>query len=229
MDVPRQPHPCKLQDRPPACSTCGSDAWWDGWREVTFRQLDTSGRVDVRPGQRLHRATCSTCDAPSWTVYPPGRYPGRHFNLDVVTSAVATAACARDSDNRPTPFTTVARRYACSGQSVSRWTHWLVNLTDLNALARECARLDPDAMPVAPPQATDDVRGQAARALAVFDRLATVLDQRDVLPRNGQPSVVRLLDDQRLRHGVRFPLRGLSPPLSTRTAQTVRHGPEVPT
>jgi hypothetical protein len=35
---------------------------------------------------------------------------------------------------------------------------------------------------------------------------------------------VRILDDQRLRHGVRFPVRNLSPPLSSGAAQTAPHG-----
>jgi hypothetical protein len=45
-----------------------------------------------------------------------------------------------------------------------------------------------------------------------------------VLPRGIGPSLVRILDDQRLRHGSHFPPRNPSPPLSTGAMQTVPHG-----
>ncbi len=204
---------------------CDADAWWNGWREVTRKQLGPSGRVETQPGQRLHRARCSQqgC-APGWTVYPPGRYPYRRFDLDVVVSAVASYAFGRDTEDRPQPLASIGRHYACSARSVSRWTHWIVGLTDVESLARDCMRIDPEGMPAAARGEASGMRGRAGRALAVFDRFADLLDQRHVLPRSDQPSLVRILDDQRVRHGVRFPLRNLSPPLSTRATQTAPHG-----
>lgn len=225
ISVPRSGLPRKYPDRPAPCRTCGTAAWWNGWREVTRRRLEPSGRVEIQPGQRLHRAKCSRedCPAPSWTVYPPGRYPDRRFDIDVVAQAVAEGAFERDEEGRPTPFATIARRYSCSGRSASRWTCWVAGLTDIESLARECMRIDPDGLPAAVrPEATDS-RAQAGWALAVFDRFAALLERQGALSRGPQPSLVRVLDDQRVRHGAHFP-RGLSPPLSIGAAKTASYG-----
>lgn len=226
MSVPRPQFPRKQPARPPVCPVCGSQAWWNGWREVTGRHLGPSGRVLTQPGQRLHRARCSKqdCSAPSWTVYPPDRYPYRRFGLGVVVSAVATSAFGRDGEGRSVTWTAIGRGHSCSGRSVSRWAHWIGGLTDIDALARQCIRIDPEGMPAAARPDAIDSRARAGWALAVFDRFADLLERRGVLPRTDQPSLVRILDDQRLRHGVRFPLRGASPPLSTGAAETAPHG-----
>lgn len=226
MGISRHTQRHKYEDRPPACSRCGSPAWWNGWREVTRRRLGSCGRVEIQPGLRLHRATCSNpdCSAPSWTVYPLGRYPDRRFDLDVVAKAVATGAYGRDDEDRPMTWAAIAKRYACSGRSVSRWTVWVAGLTDVEALARTCTRIDPDGMPAALRPEAKDRRARAGQALAVFDRFAALLENRNVLARRSEPSIVRILDDQRLRHGVHFPVRDPSPPLSTGTADTAPHG-----
>jgi hypothetical protein len=225
MSVSRPGHPRKQIDRPPPCGVCGAEAWWNGWRDVT-RRRGAGGHVEIQPGQRLHRAKCSRrdCPAPSWTVYPPARYPDRRFDLDVVVSAVARSAFERDARGRSTPFSWIGRTHACSGRSVSRWTDWIAGLTDIEALARECIRIDPEGMPAAPRPDAGDVRALAGQALLVFDRFAALLEKHGVLPRGSEPSLVRILDDQRLRHGVRFPVRNLSPPLSSRAPQTAPHG-----
>lgn len=193
---------------------------------MSRRHLGRSRRVEIQPAQRLHRAKCSKrdCSAPSWTVYPAGRYPDRRFELDVVAHAVAESAFERDAEGRAKAFASIARRYACSGRSVSRWTGWIAGLTDIEALARECIRIDPDGMPAAVRPDSVDKRARAGWALAVFDRFADLLEQRNVLPPGPQPSLMRILDDQRLRHGARFPLRNHSPPLSAGAAETARHG-----
>ena len=226
MSVSRSGSARKYADRPPACGVCGAEGWWNGWREVTRRCLGVSGRVETQPARRLHRARCSSrnCSASSWTVYPAGRYPYRRFELDVVVDAVCESAFDRDDENRATAFAAIGRRHMCSGRSVSRWTDWIAGLTDIEALARECIRIDPDGMPVAVRADSIDTRARAGWALGVFDRFAALLDKRSVLPPGLQPSLVRILDDQRLRHGVRLPLRDLSPPLSTGAAKTAPHG-----
>lgn len=137
---------------------------------------------------------------------------------------MAWSAFGRDDEGRPIAFALAGRRYGCAGRSVSRWTDWVAQLADIEALARECIRIDPDGMPAAPRPDTIDRRARAGRALAVFDRFAELLDRRNVLPPGPQPSLVRILDDQRLRHGVRFPIRNLSPPLSKGAAETAPHG-----
>jgi len=193
---------------------------------VTRRLLDTSGRVEIQPAQRLHRAKCSKrdCAAPGWTVYPPGRYPDRRFDLDVVAQAVAQSAFERDDEDRATAFAAIGRRYLCSGRSVSRWTGWVAGLIDIEALSRECIRIDPGGMPAAVRPDGVDERARAGRALAVVDRFADLLEQRNVLAPGPEPSLLRILDDQRVRHGVRFPLRNHSPPLSEGAAKTAPHG-----
>ena len=137
---------------------------------------------------------------------------------------MAQSAFDRDDEGRATAFASIGRRYLCSGRSVSRWTDWIAGLTDIEALASECIRIDPDGMPAAVRPGSIDSRARAGWALAVFDRFAELLDRRSVLPPGPQPSLVRILDDQRLRHGVRFPLRNLSPPLSAGAAETAPHG-----
>lgn len=226
MSVPRSGRSRKQVDRPPPCGLCGADAWWNGWREVTRRCLGASGHVVVQPGQRLHRAKCSKrgCPAPSWTIYSAARYPDRRFDLDVVVNVVATSAFERDDEGRPTAFSSIGRSHGCSGRSVSRWTDWIAGLTDIEALARECIRIDPEGMPAAPRAVAGGSRARAGWALAVFDRFAALLETHDVLPHGEGPSLVRILDDQRLRHGVRFPLRDLSPPLSTGATETAQRG-----
>ncbi len=164
------------------------------------------------------------CVAPGWTVYPAGRYPDRQFDLDVVVHAVAVGAFERDESGRATAFAAIGRRYMCSGRSVSRWTGWIAGLTDVDSLARECIRIDPDGMPAAVRPEASDRRARAGWAVAVFDRFANLLEQRNVLPPGPLPSLVRILDDQRVRLGVRFPLRNLSPPLSDGAAETAPHG-----
>lgn len=226
MSVPRPECARKHLDRPPTCPGCGADAWWNGWREVTRTRLGPSGRVETQPAQRLHRAICSMqgCSAAGWTVYPPGRYPCRRFDLDVVANAVASNAFARDTEDRPLALASIGGHYACSGRTIARWTHWVVELTDVESLARDCIRIDPEGMPAAARVGGIGIRGRAGYALAVFDRFADLLEKQAILPRNGQPSLVRILDDQRVRHGVRFPLRNSSPPLSLGAADTAPYG-----
>jgi len=226
MSLPRSRPPRKHEQRPPPCGICGAGAWWNGWREVMRRRLGTSGRVEIQPGERLHRAKCSRrgCPAPGWTVYPACRYPDRRFELDVVAHAVAESAFDRDEQGRATAFAAIGRRYSCSGRSVSRWTGWVAQLTDIEALARECIRIDPEGMPAAVRPAATDSRARAGWALAVFERFADLLEKRNVLPCGRDPSLVRILDDQRLRHGAQLPLRALSPPLSIGAAETAPHG-----
>jgi hypothetical protein len=142
---------------------------------VTGRHLGGGGHVDTQPGLRLHRAVCSKkvskkedCRAASWTVYPAGRYPHRRFHLDVVAQAVATAAYGQDADERPLTWDFVGRRYACTGRTVSRWTSWIAGLTDVEALARTCIRLDPEGLPAAARPQTGDLRARAGHALAAW-------------------------------------------------------------
>jgi hypothetical protein len=142
----------------------------------------------------------------------------------VAAEAVAAGVHGRDDEDRALSWDAIGRRYACSGRSVSRWTHWVAAITDIEALARTCARVDPEGMPAATRAEGVDIRARAGFALAVVDRFAALLEGRGVLPRGNAPSLVRVLDDQRLRHGVRFPLRHLSPPLSAAMPETLAHG-----
>jgi hypothetical protein len=56
---------------------------------------------------------------------------------------VGASAFGRNVEDRPLSFESIGRAYGCSGRSVSRWTRWISGLTDVEALARECMRVDP--------------------------------------------------------------------------------------
>jgi hypothetical protein len=137
---------------------------------------------------------------------------------------VAEHALAQDSEGRPQPLATTARQHACSGRSVSRWARWVVALTAAVSLSGICMRIDPEGMPAVVHGDLDGPRDRAGHALAALDRFAELLEAQGVLPHSDQPGLVRVLDDQRVRHAVTFPLHAQSPPMSAGAADTARHG-----
>src|SRR3990170_427998 len=75
-------------ERPPPCRRCRAASWWNGWRVVLLVAAGwVAGGVE-RQEQALARAKCSACRR-GFTCYPPGVYPRRQYQLDVVAGAVA--------------------------------------------------------------------------------------------------------------------------------------------
>jgi len=201
---------CKKAVRPDPCRVCGALSWWNGGRVVA------EGIQDIAQGARRvidvlrRRARCSDrrCAAGSWTIYPPGVYPHRSYQLCVVASAVAEV-CVAGGRRRA-----VAARHDCSRRSVSRWVRWTARLASPMDLGRLCARLDPEGLP--PPTSSATAAGEVSRAgsvLRLLDHLGDVLLRRGVaLPGRG-PGLVRVLTAQLARFGDVAWLTRSSPPL----------------
>src|SRR5262249_35001373 len=82
-------------------------------------------------------AKCSECDT-RFTCYPPGIYPRRQYQLDVVAGAVAAVVAGNTS------VAEAARGIGASCTSIRRWRHWIADLADPADLTRTAARVDPD-------------------------------------------------------------------------------------
>jgi hypothetical protein len=117
------------------------------------------------------RAKCAACRV-SFTVYEPGHYPHRQFQLDVVAHAVADVAMGAE------PVTKAAARSTASTTSVRRWTRWVAELTPAALLFALAQRLDPQA-PVGQGVSTGpsiaSPRRLAATVLAALEQLGAAL------------------------------------------------------
>jgi hypothetical protein len=93
---------------------------------------------------------------------------------------------------------------------VARWRAWIENLVDPKQLARVCARLHPDGVPVPIPAG-----GGAAVNLALFEHWALIVALRGLrLPGEAaDPGWMRILADQLDRFGSVWRLTRFSPPL----------------
>jgi len=154
-------------ERPPPCQLCGSPSWWNGWRlvfPVLHRLVD--GALE-RAEQWLARMKCSSCRHGS-TLYSPGMYPRRQYQLDVVAEVVATMAFG---DRGPTE---AAREVTGSPTSARRWTRWVAQLCAPARLIAVTTWIDPDASAGA---------GMAARTSELCDRwrVSRVLDALETL------------------------------------------------
>ena len=199
---------CKKAVRPDPCRVCGALSWWNGGRVVAevIQDIAQGARRVIDVLRRRARCSDRRCAAGSWTIYPPGAYPHRSYQLGVVASAVAEVCVAGDSRRA------VAARHDCSRRSVSRWIRWTAQLASPEDLGQLCARLDPEGLP--PPSAT--AAGEVSRAgsvLRLLDHLGDVLLRRGVaLPGRG-PGLVRVLTAQLARFGDVAWLTRSSPPL----------------
>ena len=131
---------CKKAVRPDPCRVCGALSWWNGGRVVAevIQDIAQGARRVIDVLRRRARCSDRRCAAGSWTMYPPGAYPHRSYQLGVVASAVAEVCVAGDSRRA------VAARHDCSRRSVSRWIRWTAQLASPEGLGRLCARLDPE-------------------------------------------------------------------------------------
>ncbi len=209
MPVSPPPPRCKKAVRPDLCRVCGAPAWWNGGRVVAevIHELGQGARRVIEVLRRRARCSDRTCAAGSWTIYPPGAYPHRSYQLDVVATAVADV-CFGGGSRRA-----VAIRHDCSRRSVARWVRWTAELANPEDLARLCARLDPEGLPPPTPTPAGGEVSRAGSVLRLLAHLGDVLRRRGVaLPGRGA-GLLRILTAQLARFGDVYRLTRSSPPL----------------
>ena len=180
--------PRRREARPPPCRSCCGPAWWNGWR-VTYPVVTSSADSVARRELPLARAKCSCCRL-GFTCYPPGFYPRRQYQLDVVANAVAAVVLGGES------VTQAAAPSAASATSVRRWSAWVSALADVAALHSLAAHIDPSTATVATPRP----RSRTAAVLGAFELLGAALVRAGiaVVERTG---LGRVLGWQHRSHG----------------------------
>ncbi len=176
-------------ERPPACTACAGACWWNGWRVVHPVVLSSAGAPE-RQEVALPRAKCGVC-AVSVTCYPPGFYPRRQYQLDVVAEAVATVEVGGES------VAVTAAALSASPRSLLRWRRWIAAIVDVASLHALAVQVDPTSAPVA----TAAPRSTTAAVLAGFELLGAALERAGIswVERTG---VGRVLGWQHRAHGV---------------------------
>jgi hypothetical protein len=140
----------------------------------------------------LARAKCSSCKC-SFTCYPPGIYPHRQFQLDVVAQAVAQVAFGEKSAAE------AALWAHASATSVRRWTRWVAEVAQPAELLAVAARNYSGTVPgegvSSAPSGT-----AAARVLVALEQLGAALVRRGIslAQRTG---LARVLGWQHASHG----------------------------
>jgi hypothetical protein len=162
--------------RPPPCLRCEAPSWWNGWREV-FVVVDSLVDGRARCERWLPRAKCTLCHH-GFTCYPPGHYPHRQYQLDIVGEVVAAMAIGAEAAAKAVAPVTA------SPTSGRRWTAWVAQLAVPAALLAVAQRLDPGA-PVGAGISTtvsaSDTRSLAAQVLDAFEELGAALVRRAVV------------------------------------------------
>lgn len=182
--------------RPPPCPHCTSTCWWNGWRKVFAVVGSIVEGLCSRCERWLARAKCTTCRR-SFTCYPPGHYPQRQYQLDVVGEVVAAMAIGGQSAS------SAAAAATASPTSGRRWMRWVGQLTVAAVLLGLAQRLDPTAVVGAGASGVDsasDGPSRAAQVLAAFEALGAVLVRCgvDLASRTG---LGRVLEWQHRMHG----------------------------
>lgn len=111
---------------------------------------------------------CSCCHR-AFTCYPPGFYPGRQYQLDVVAEVVAAVALGSE------PVGHVAATVMASSTSARRWTTWVAALARAGELVAAAAQVDPSVATVALPPPSVARHPRAASVLAGLEALGTAL------------------------------------------------------
>jgi len=143
----------------------------------------------VRWELSLARVRCSACRH-AFTCYPPGFYPRRQYQLDVVADVVAAVEIGGES------VATAAAARSASPTSARRWSAWIAALADVEALHAVAAHVDPSTATVA----TSMPRSRAAAVLDAFEVLGAALGRTGVaaVERTG---LARVLGWQHRAHG----------------------------
>jgi hypothetical protein len=199
-------------ERPPPCDRCRARSWWNGWR-VVFPTVATlvAGIAELWE-LPLAKAKCSSCKH-GFTCYPPGIYPRRRYQLDVVADVAAGVALGGAG------AAGAAAQAHATASSARRWVSWLAALARPRDLLAVAARLDPDApagaglggLPAGP-----TVRARAARVLAALEQLGSALVRAGVAVAE-RTGLGRVLGWQHAAHGAVFGLGdgGLAPSPAT--------------
>jgi len=195
-------------ERPPPCRQCHARSWWNGWR-VVFPMVATLVAGIVEQWELpLAKAKCGSCKH-SFTCYPPGIYPRRRYQLDVVADVAGAMVLGGASATR------AAAEVHATSSSARRWVLWVAALAEPRDLLATAARLDPDAaagagLGVLP------ARAPAAHVLAALEQLGCALLHAGVamVERTG---LGRVLGWQHAAHGAVFGLgdAGLHPSPAT--------------
>ena len=184
-------------ERPPPCGRCQGRAWWNGWRAV-FTTVGTlvAGIVE-QWDLPLAKAKCSSCKR-GFTCYPPGIYPRRRYQLDVVADVVADVALGGAGAER------AAAAAHATVSSARRWVAWVAALAKPRDLLAVAARLDPDA-PVGAGIGSVPAQSSAAHVLVALEQLGAALVRGGVtvVERTG---LGRVLGWQHAAHGAVFGL-----------------------
>jgi hypothetical protein len=162
----------------------------------------------------LARAKCSRCKH-GFTCYPPGIYPRRRYQLDVVAEASAQVAIGGQS------VAHAAADATASATSLRRWIGWLADLACPADLVTVAARLDPDAPAGAglpAPAAVPTTRSRAAQALVALEHVGAALVRRGIVVAE-RTGLGRVLGWQHAEHGDVYGLvagvRSLSPAMAS--------------
>ena len=154
--------------RPPPCRWCGAASWWNGWRE-TFPVVAPAVACVVERWQlALPLGKCSCCHR-GFTCYPPGVYPRRQYQLDVVAEVAAAVALGGE------PIGHIAAAVTASSTSARRWTAWVAALVRSSELVAAAAQVDPTVATVALPPPRVARHPRAAAVLAGLEALGTAL------------------------------------------------------
>jgi hypothetical protein len=118
--------------RPVDCVYCGHVVvWWNGYRRRTATVL-VMGVVEYLTGIRCRRVRCgSEACGRSWTLRPEGMTPRRHFQLSVVSEAMAEYVLGGESTHED-----LGSRYGCSRWTVGRWLGWVSGVAEPSAVAK---------------------------------------------------------------------------------------------
>lgn len=183
-------------ERPPPCARCAAPSWWNGWRQVFAVIGSTVEGPRARCERWLPRAKCTVCHH-SFTCYPPGHYPHRQYQLDIVGDVVAAIAIGAEA------ATTAAARATASPTSGRRWTAWVAQLAVPAALLAVAQRLDPGApvgAGVSTAGSSSDARSLAVRVLNAFEELGSALVRRGIALAS-RTGLGRVLEWQHRLHG----------------------------
>lgn len=193
VSLPLFIQPRQRDARPPPCRRCGGTSWWNGWRE-TFPVVATAAVAVVERWQlSVPLGKCSCCHR-GFTCYPPGFYPRRQYQLDVVADVVAGVVLGSE------PVAHIAATVTASVTSARRWTAWVGALTRAGELLAAAAQVDASVATVALPPPRCARHPRAAAVLAGLEALGAALARVGVaaVERTG---LGRVLGWQHRRHG----------------------------